>query len=53
MNGIEFFNKYFPLITLVIVILLAIFIIASILNFNFEKKKNQTLTKKVSFDTNI
>ncbi len=53
MNGIEFFNKYFPLITLVVVILLAIFIIASIFNLNFEKKKNQNITKKVSFDANI
>jgi hypothetical protein len=53
MNATEFFEEYFPAITLVVVILLAIFIIAAVFNLNFQRKKNQKLTKKVTFNPNI
>lgn len=53
MNAIQFFREYFPAITLVTVILLAIFILASVFNLNFQRKKDQKLTKKVTFESNI
>ena len=53
MNATEFFREYFPAITLVVVILLAIFIIAAVFNLNFQRKNNQKLTKKVTFNPNI
>ena len=53
MDLIEFFENYFVFIILAIVVFVAIFVGASVLGLNFKRKKNQKVTKKVSFAAGI
>tara|TARA_B100001093_G_C26329693_1_gene801278 strand:+ start:396 stop:584 length:189 start_codon:yes stop_codon:yes gene_type:complete len=53
MDLIEFFENYLVFIILAIVIFVAIFVGASVLGLNFKRKKNQKVTKKVSFAAGI
>ena len=53
MDSIEFFENYFVYVILAIVILVAIFVGAAIFGLNFKRKKNQKVTKRVSFAAGI
>lgn len=53
MDSIEFFENYFVYVILAIVILVAIFVGAAIFGLNFKRKKNQKVTKRVSFAADI
>ena len=49
----DFFEKYFIYIILFIVFITAILVGISIFGLNFTRKKNQKITKKVSFAAGI
>jgi len=53
MNSGEFLIEYFPAITLIVVLFLAVFVIASLFNLNFSQKKNQEVTKSVTFESGV
>ena len=53
MNLLEFFENYFVFVILAIVILVSVFVGASVVGLNFKRKKNQKVTKKVSFAAGI
>ena len=53
MNSGEFFLQYFPAITLIVVLFLAVFVMASLFKLNFAQKKNQEVTKSVTFESGV
>ena len=53
MNSGQFLIEYFPAITLIVVLFLAILVMASLFDLNFSQKINQKVTKSVTFESGI
>mgnify|MGYP001191045391 CR=1 FL=1 len=53
MDNENFFIKYFSLIILCIVIIIALVVVSSIFNLSFTRQEKHKLTKKVTFAPGI